>query len=131
MTTTEKDKDKTPVPWTVRGIGLEHNLTCFVCGAKTNVPEDPVAKYMHNIAAFASTRAVANRLAACFKQGARVDYRPKEPHWIQVKVGACEKHRPVLEDLSHQWFISKFHVNIMVRAAIQADEWAARVTDRV
>ncbi len=74
-----------------RGIGLDWIPGCFVCGGK---------KDLHpNIAAFVKTKEAGERVVKLFTTGVFLDYRSQEPTWIQVKIGACEKHKPNLEAL--------------------------------
>lgn len=98
---------RVPVPWGSRGIGLDGNLVCFVCGAKDRDAEAKAAgnPYMHNIAAHLGQGDEAAALA-CFAQGARMAYYHGDPEAPQIKVGACTAHLPALEFLSKQWFIS-------------------------
>lgn len=78
-----------------RGIGFEYNLNCFVTGRQ------PTAGFgLDNIAAFVDSREAGERVVEMFNGLARLDYRPKEPNWIQVKVGASEQHLPQLEELN-------------------------------
>lgn len=77
-----------------RGIGLESNLTCFVCGNKEGM--------LNNIAAFVQTKDAGERVVAMFTAvngGARLDYRDYEPDRVQVKVGACDQHQSNLATL--------------------------------
>ena len=74
-----------------RGIGRD-SCSCFVCGAK-GVP------YLSNIAAFVQCKAAGERVVAMFSQGARLDYRKREPDRVQVKIGACDMHITNLEKL--------------------------------
>jgi hypothetical protein len=74
-----------------RGIGLDSTPGCFVCGGKQGM--------YNNIAAFVITKAAGERVVAMFHQGARLDYREHEPDWIQVKIGACNRHLPNLQIL--------------------------------
>lgn len=67
-----------------RGIGKEDNLSCFVCGQEESL--------MSNIAAFVKSKEEGSTIVTWFGKGARLDWRPSEPEWIQVKVGACKKH---------------------------------------
>jgi len=46
----------------------------------------------NNLSAFVETKEEGERAVAMFTQGAKLDYRPQEPNWIQVKVGACDTH---------------------------------------
>ena len=52
---------------------------------------------MHNIAAFVASKDAGERIVAMFERGAWLDYREYEPNWIQVKIGACDKHKQNLE----------------------------------
>lgn len=93
--------DLTNVPpdeliWSPRwggAIGLDHTPGCFVCGPTTT------DIYNSNISCFVANKEVGERITALFPHGARLDYRHWEPQWIQVKVGACPKHIPLLHAL--------------------------------
>lgn len=79
-----------------RGIGLD-NVPCFMCpGSETTLRD--------NIAAFVQCKAAGERVVEMFRKiaggGARLDYRNHEPDRVQVKVGACKKHRPNLDRLN-------------------------------
>jgi len=80
-----------------RGIGTDRVPSCFVCG------EVPKECSFHNIAAFVSSEAEGKEIVQWFglpdQDCARLDLRPSEPNWIQVKAGACETHRPNLHRL--------------------------------
>jgi hypothetical protein len=65
-----------------RGIGLEYELPCFV--TKT-----PAQHLLTNISMFVPTKEDGEKVVEMFDGFARLDYRPKEPNWIQVKVGIC------------------------------------------
>lgn len=73
-----------------RGLGMESSLCCFVCGASS-------AGYTNNISGFVTSKAGGERVVAMLTErhegAARLDYRDWEPHYIQVKVGACNTHR--------------------------------------
>jgi len=71
-----------------RGVGSEYGF-CFVCG-KEGFP---------NIAAFVQGKAAGSRVVAMFgdRGGARLDYRKSSPDRVQVKVMACDHHKPSLE----------------------------------
>jgi len=76
-----------------RGIGLE-TIGCFVCGAESATRA--------NIAGFVKSKEAGKRIVSMFSQkvGAYLDLRPHEPTWIQVKIGACTKHRTNLKKLN-------------------------------
>lgn len=74
-----------------RGIGSDTCPGCFVCGGNERL--------LSNIAAFVSSKEHGEKIVKWFKQGAWLDYRDWEPNYLQVKVGACEKHLPNLQKL--------------------------------
>ena len=76
-----------------RGTGLDHIKKCFVCGCKTSL--------IPNISAFVNSKEDGEVVVSFFREeSARLDYRDFEPNWIQVKIGACEKHELCLEELT-------------------------------
>jgi len=85
-----------------RGIGLDNTPGCFVCGGNQDL--------YNNMAAFVQTKDEGEKVAKIFQTGARLDYRPSEPNWIQVKIGACKKHLPNLERLDY--FCSDGRINL-------------------
>ena len=79
-----------------RGIGMDSGLRCFVCMSK------PTQHFLDNIAAFVTTGDAGQRIVAMFdsfRGGARLDFRESSPDHVQVKIGACPRHRPNLENL--------------------------------
>ncbi len=80
----------------VRGIGLDSCPCCFVCGKPQHL--------LHNISAFVASKEEGEEIVRWFmlpdQDCARLDFRPSEPNWIQVKVGVCTEHLPALEWLS-------------------------------
>lgn len=97
-----------------RGIGLD-SCTCFVCGVTTR---DKLHDYamLNNIAAFVQCKAAGERVVQLFKQGARLDYREYEPDWVQVKVGACDRHLPNLKYLEELCVDGKISAKKVVEA---------------
>jgi hypothetical protein len=79
--------------FTSRGIGSEWDLECFCCGGEKTLRP--------NIAAYVRTREAGERVVAMFETGARLDFRPRTPDYVQVKIGACEQHKYRLEKLSN------------------------------
>ena len=73
-----------------RGFGKDH-VKCFICG---NLEE----YYNDNISAFVNSKEDGEKIVSWFPY-AWLDYRPPEPHYIQVKIGACSTHKPILEKL--------------------------------
>lgn len=74
-----------------RGIGMDECPCCFVCKQHGGL--------MDNIAAFVKSKEDGEKIVAWFEHCARLDYRPSEPNWIQVKVGTCKEYLPALEHL--------------------------------
>ena len=75
-----------------RGIGLDSCPGCFVCGGGRRM--------LNNISAFVKSTRDGRKIVSWFNDGAYLDYRPNEPSWLQVKIGACDKHLPNLEKLN-------------------------------
>jgi len=82
-----------------RGVGLDSVDYCYLCGSKHRDNENKQKDYMNNIAAFVETKELGEEIVGWFIKGARLDYRPSEPNWIQVKIGSCDKHLPNLKNL--------------------------------
>jgi hypothetical protein len=74
-----------------RPIGMDRTPGCFVCGG-----EDALH---HNFSGFVRTKESGERVLELFESGARLDYRELEPDYVQVKIGACESHKPNLTHL--------------------------------
>jgi hypothetical protein len=81
-----------------RGIGLDMCPGCFVCGTQYR-DGDLAHTYLNNIAAFVASKEEGEQIVQWFDGKARLDFREREPDWIQVKVGACDDHKHTLEDL--------------------------------
>ncbi len=77
------------VPFTSRGIGLD-DVPCYICGAKG---------LNHNIAAFLQSKNDGDVIQSWLKNQF-LDYRPHEPKWIQMKIGACDEHLLNLQELN-------------------------------
>lgn len=84
--------------WKPRGIGSDYGLRCFVTGAERDL--------MPNISGFVTSKESGERVVAMFGGLARLDFRPSEPNWIQVKVGALPEHMSALQDLYRYAVIS-------------------------
>jgi len=80
-----------------RGIGLD-DCTCFVCG--THDRDGLGHTMLNNISAFVQCKEAGERIVGMIQRGARLDYREHEPDYVQVKIGACDKHLPNLELLN-------------------------------
>jgi hypothetical protein len=79
-----------------RGIG-SNRLPCYICnqGGKDKIQFD--------MSAFVSDKSAGEQVVAMYEElglHAKLDFRPYEPKWVQVKVGACGKHLPNLEKLT-------------------------------
>ncbi len=83
-----------------RGLGSDWG-TCFIC-------EESEKILRTNIAAFVKSKEEGETILSWFNGKARLDFRPSEPNWIQMKVCACEKHIHNLEYLSEQ--TSRYHI---------------------
>lgn len=81
-----------------RGIGLDVCPYCFVCGAKERHPG--ANSYLNNVAAFVASKDDGETIVGWFAGKARLDFRPSEPNWIQLKVGACDAHLENLKALA-------------------------------
>lgn len=70
---------------------------------------------LHNIAAYVKTKEDGEEIVSWFKSGAWLDYRKKEPDYIQVKIGACDEHLEnlkVLNDATLEYnIIRKIDIN--------------------
>lgn len=92
MEVTLDDEKRGPsVSFQARGIGLDDCPRCFVCGAGGGL--------MRNVAAFVRSKEDGEKIVTWFSGAARLDFRPSEPNWIQVKVGVCSAHHAELSDL--------------------------------
>jgi hypothetical protein len=74
--------------WGPRGIGSESGLPCFVTGERPG--------FTPNVSGFVNSKEAGERVVDMFDGLARLDFRPHEPNWIQVKVGALPEHAAVL-----------------------------------
>lgn len=75
-----------------RGIGTDNCPGCFVCGTRVLGG----GRAMSNISAFVKSKEEGETIVQWFTGVARLDFRPSEPNWIQVKVGVCGNHEPEL-----------------------------------
>lgn len=102
--TTEKEREnirlapersqKEHIQARTRGIGMDY-CECFMCN-------NGEKKLMNNIAMFVNSKQEGQAVVDRFEYGAHLDYRESEPHWIQVKVGACDDHLHLLERLNEE-----------------------------
>ena len=75
-----------------RGIGTDSVPCCFTCGKSEQ-------EWYSNISAFVDSKENGEEIVIWFGGRARLDFRPSEPNWIQLKVGSCEEHLPNLKFL--------------------------------
>lgn len=75
--------------FSARGIGMDWTLGCFVCGGEDGLRT--------NVSGFVRSKSAGEHVVEMFRRGARLDYREREPNWIQVKIGACPVHVGNLE----------------------------------
>jgi hypothetical protein len=67
----------------IRGLGTD-SCSCMICNEKG---------LMSNFAAFIESKEEGELAVEMFGNfGAWLDFRPREPKWVQVKVGACKRH---------------------------------------
>ena len=111
-----------------RGMGIDYSPGCFVCGNKfvNAYIEDSNKKFeaykkeftndqikrmeeslrrrqmIDNISGFVYSKESGERIVnGMFNNvGAWLDYREREPNWIQVKIGACSEHLENLKKLN-------------------------------
>lgn len=105
----ERHEKKEPegIPIRIRGIGNDFQ-DCFICGKREH--ENGCN---HNISMFVNNKEDGEKIKNMFARGCFLDYRPHEPNWIQVKIGACGKHLINLEHLAskircYNWFLEKY-----------------------
>ena len=92
-----------PIVFSSRGIGLDSCPGCFVCNKPKRTDDPTKSDLLNNISAFVSSKADGEEIIRWFRgTGARLDWREWEPNWIQVKIGACDKHLPQLKWLSRE-----------------------------
>jgi hypothetical protein len=96
--------------FTSRGMGLDNTPGCFICGGEPHL--------YNNISGFVESKEAGERIVALFPKGARLDYRPSEPKWIQVKIGACDKHKAALISLHDKSCVDCKITSNMVNAII-------------
>jgi hypothetical protein len=88
-----------------RGLGSNW-LPCFICNPpQVNISgllKTPEPDLKMDMAAFVDSKESGERVVDMFRKAglvAKLDFRKFEPNWVQVKVGACEKHEPNLKVL--------------------------------
>ena len=71
------------------GLGIGRTPGCFVHGGEE--------KLYNDLSGFVQTEEIGEKFVGLFQgKGASLDCRENEPHLIQVKIGACDKHLPNL-----------------------------------
>lgn len=123
-----------------RGTGLGC-LACFICkhGRTWGGDTVPLSKLPHNgigysgayqtdMACFVRNEESGKRVVQMFGDcGFHVflDFRAYEPHWVQVKLGACEDHKEWLKclaDLTCCGHISQEKVNMLNERIIEKEK---------
>jgi hypothetical protein len=84
---TTSTEARTTIPFLPRGIGL-NALPCYVCGHTASNVQPDMAAHVSSQQDGTDILDMFLELRCC----AWLDYRPSEPNWIQVKVGACYLH---------------------------------------
>ena len=77
------------IKFSSRGFGKEW-VSCFICKK---------GKLNDNVSGFVKSKSDGEKIKKMFKKHISLDYRPSEPNYIQVKIGACEKHLEKLRKL--------------------------------
>lgn len=96
MTSAPTQSAPSSVEFMSRGVG-QGWAPCFVCAASPTAR--PGGGCHAELAAFVPTRAAGQAALDLFTAlgcVATLDYRPAEPNWVQVKLGACDDHLPSL-----------------------------------
>lgn len=108
-------QERGDLPIHTRGIGKDW-IPCFVCGGSgKNGLND-------NIAAFVNSREDGRAIMRAFRYG-KLDWRPTEPNWIQIKLGGCHAHQKHLATLNE--LIGKYGTinSAMIADASNGDPW--------
>jgi hypothetical protein len=103
MTTLHASTTEVTYKFASRGPGQSWD-SCFVCHELPLMDGLGDGSAHDNLAAFVQSREDGEAIIRLFAElgcEAHRDYRPSEPHWIQVKIGACPTHRPSLRLLDH------------------------------
>ncbi|MEM0202181.1 MAG: hypothetical protein QXR73_03305 [Candidatus Micrarchaeaceae archaeon] len=73
-----------------RGFYANEMTGCFVCGGDKGDNEYGI---YDTISGFVDSEEEGKEIVSMFSSGARLDLIPRlGPNWLQVKIGACEKH---------------------------------------
>lgn len=87
-----------PLRYNPRGPGLNW-LPCCVCG------DDNAGHAQPDMAAYVRGKDGGEAVVSLFEEmglSAKLDYRDFEPTYVQVKIGACEKHKAFLDVLCEE-----------------------------
>lgn len=88
-------KDRVAESFSPRAIGRNW-LACFAGH------QEDFSGVQSDMASFVNDKVSGERVVAMFGElgyVAKLDFRPFEPGWVQVKLGACDEHAPRLERL--------------------------------
>lgn len=75
-----------------RGIGVGWTCGCICCGGNKE-------RLYHELSCYVPSRETGEVIVKLFSRGAYLDYSPQEPNRIQIKLGACDHHLGMLEQL--------------------------------
>lgn len=111
-----------------RGIGANW-LRCFICGSVNNgVLRGDNVHYsgacQPDMASFVKDLLEGLLVQALFVDmglHCYLDYRPSEPNWVQLKLGACDAHAVLLTCLSGRVFDAGNRINREILASIVAE----------
>ncbi len=80
------------LPFSSRGTGTEWGIPCLVCG------KDP--EHGTNLSAYVDSKEDGETIVKWFNGLAKLDFRPSEPNYVQVKLGACDAHVDALKKIN-------------------------------
>jgi|SRR5579863_4592943 len=93
MCNTKFEEEDGTLFYNPRGIG-NNWIPCFVCGK-----EGDGGKCQNDMAAYVRGKEQGEKVVGLFASvglRAKLDFRPLEPDYVQVKIGACKDHEPNL-----------------------------------
>ena len=98
MTITQDAATKFSYRFTPRGLGLSWDI-CFICHEAPLNDGQGAGSCHENLAAFVDNRDDGLSIVELFSElgcCVHLDFRPIDPDWVQVKLGACRAHQPSL-----------------------------------
>lgn len=109
-----------------RDCGLDCNFkNCYACGCS-------LEKYAnHNLSGFVESKEQGESAVKLFREGsAWLDYREREPNWIQVKIGACEDCKDCLNSLNKLTRVTSTINSLMINNSIVNRKYVNTVVNR-